>query len=137
MAVLDADGYLTIRAFQTLSDAAHIYGQQFLHIFRSGSTGTMADLLEDGDMLVDFAGQLQILVLYIFSKSQQNSGAELVIQETALDVAGLGDAGYGDPCRRRNHFRSQVLLRPLWKIPFHPAGLPRNQKYARTSGNRR
>ena len=69
VAVLDADGYLTIRASQTLSDAAHIYGQQFLHIFRSGSTGTMADLLEDGDMLVDFAGQLQILIFYIFCKS--------------------------------------------------------------------
>ena len=46
-------------------------------------------------MLVDFAGQLQILVLYIFSKSQQNSGAELVIQETALDVARLSDTGTG------------------------------------------
>ena len=93
--VLHADGYLTIRAFQSLSDASHIYGQQFLHILRNGSAGTVADLLKDGDMLVDFAGQLQIFVLYIFSKSQQNSGAELVIQETALDVAGLGDTGTG------------------------------------------
>ena len=95
MAVLYADGHLAVCAFQAFTDTTHIYGQQFFHIFRCGSAGTVADFLEDGDMLVDFAGQLQILVLYIFSKSQQNSGAELVIQETALDVAGLGDAGTG------------------------------------------
>ena len=95
VAVLDADGYLTIRAFQPLSDATHIYGQQFLHIFRSGSAGTVTHFLEDRDMLVDLTGQLQILVFYIFCEAKQNSGAELVIQKTALDVTGLRDAGPG------------------------------------------
>ena len=95
VSVLHTDGYLTIRAFQSFSDTSHVYGQQFFHIFRSGSAGTVTDFLEDGDMLVDLAGQLQIFVLYIFGKSQQNSGAELVIQETALDVTGLSNAGTG------------------------------------------
>ena len=46
-------------------------------------------------MLVDLTGQLQILVFYIFCEAKQNSGAELVIQKTALDVTGLRDAGPG------------------------------------------
>lgn len=69
VAVLDADGYLTIRAFQTLSDTAHIYRQQFFHIFGNGSAGTVTDFFEDGDMLVDLAGQFQVFVFYIFCKA--------------------------------------------------------------------
>ncbi len=55
----------------------------------------MAHLLVDGDVGPHGAGRLDAGVLEILGVAQQNGHAQLVVQEAALDIAALCDAGAG------------------------------------------
>ena len=87
VAVFDADGHLALGAFQAAAHAAHVYGQHFFHFLGDGTAGPMANFLKNGDVLVDFPGQDNLLFLYIAGIAQQNGGTQLIVQEAALDIA--------------------------------------------------
>ena len=80
-------------AGKTISDTAHIDGKDFLRTFRNGTAAAVTDFFKDCDVLVDFSRKCDMLVLQIFGITQKNGSAQLVIEETALDVAGRGDRG--------------------------------------------
>ena len=91
--VLGADGDLTLRAAQTVADAAHVHADGFRHACGNGGAAAVADLFIDGHMRVGMARERLFLVAQIFRKAKQNADRELVVQKAALDIAGGGDVG--------------------------------------------
>ena len=63
VAVLRADGHLCLLAGKTVSNAAHVNGNNLSHTLRNRSGSAVSDFLKDGDMLVDHALRCDILFL--------------------------------------------------------------------------
>ena len=93
--ILGANGNLLFGTLQTVTYTTHIHGNHFRHTGRDRSGAAMANLFVNRDMDVSSSFRCQMIVGKVFGKAQEDAYAELVIQETALEITGSGFSGAG------------------------------------------
>ena len=82
--ILGADGNLLFGALKTISHAAHVHGDGFRHTGGDGGGAAVAHLFIDRHMGVNLPFGDDCVVFQVLGKAQEDTDAELVIQETAL-----------------------------------------------------
>ena len=85
--ILGADGYLPFRAGKAVAHAAHVDADGFRHTLRHGGRTAEANLFIDGHMDIRAARQRLLFGMQVFCKAEQNTDGELIVEETAFDVA--------------------------------------------------
>ena len=93
--ILGADGDLPLGAVQPFAHAAHIHGNGLGDASGDAGAAAMAHFLIDRDVGVELPLRLNVVILQVFGKAQQDAHRQLVIQEPALEIAGGGAAGAG------------------------------------------
>ena len=93
VAVLGADGHLILRAGQVLADAAHVHGQQLVHLRQGGAA--VAHPLVHGKADAGVVPRALAGVVHTPEQGQQAGRAGLVVQEAGLDEPALGDDRLG------------------------------------------
>ena len=88
-AVFCTDRHHCFIAFQTFSNASHIYRNHLCNPIRDGRTSAVSDLFIRSDQNINRTLWLHFFLLQIFGITKKNGSAEFVIQETALNISAL------------------------------------------------
>ena len=106
--ILGTDGNLLLGALQTVTHTAHVHGNGFRNPLGQGSGAAVTHFFIDGDVEPGFPGGDDLLIRQILGKAQENAHAELVVQETALQIAGGGFSGAGFETDDVTHLNAQL-----------------------------
>ena len=93
--VLGADGHLRLLTRQPVAHAAHVHADGLGDAGGHGGGAAVPHLLKDGDVMPHPAVQGGLALGQTFGLRQQDGHGQLVVQKTALDIAGGGDGGAG------------------------------------------
>ena len=89
LAVFCTDRYLMLFAGKTVSYTSHIHGKHFCHTIRNGSGSAVSNLFKNCHVEINSPLRSHAILFDMLCVSKKHCGTELIIQETALDIAAL------------------------------------------------